>query len=378
VAKAEANKAKDKDKKKGGDDDFSSWGASAFEGFGNYDPKSPDFSSMLDDPLMEDEKGVAAEAEETTKLLAPAHVKFETLKDNSTALLIPAGTRLKIDLNPLTDDTWKNYGKIKKKKPKKKKLAWDSWGTDGGWGKYKKWWKEWVNEYTITMDVKFSEEFPREGIALYQTALIHVEENAKTGRKRLKQSDGECVINSSGGVGILGSFGDVTKAKMEKDRWKRVVISVKTVKASENGRAKGELRTWIDTVPCAVIKHESLVNEGRFAISPDTLFLFSSGNSAMMPGGIAVRSIRIDKGPTNDAEVKTQRARDKVVSMFNEERKAEVDHQRKSLSLSKLFAKPRPVWLSPALIATFGDAFIEGGCVCVCVCDVWVCVMFSF
>ena len=42
-----------------------------------------------------------------------------------------------------------------------------------------------------------------------------------------------------------------------------------------------------------------------------------------------------------------------------EDRKKEVDEQRKGLSLSTLFAKPRPMWVAPAFIATFGDAFIE-------------------
>ena len=33
--------------------------------------------------------------------------------------------------------------------------------------------------------------------------------------------------------------------------------------------------------------------------------------------------------------------------------------QRKGLSLATLFAKPRPAWQTPALIATIGDSFIE-------------------
>jgi hypothetical protein len=44
--------------------------------------------------------------------------------------------------------------------------------------------------------------------------------------------------------------------------------------------------------------------------------------------------------------------------MFNEERKEEVAKQRKELSLAPLFAKPRPMWLAPAFVGTFGDAFI--------------------
>jgi hypothetical protein len=46
----------------------------------------------------------------------------------------------------------------------------------GGGGAYKsKFFKQTVNEYTITMDIKIAEEPPREGLALYQTDLVHCE-----------------------------------------------------------------------------------------------------------------------------------------------------------------------------------------------------------
>lgn len=90
-----------------------------------------------------------------------------------------------------------------------------TWG--GGNGTWKKFWKEWVNEYTISMDVKLLEEPAKDGVALYQTALIHSEES-RHGRHRLKQSDGEASISSAGGVGVLGTFGDVTKAKVKANR----------------------------------------------------------------------------------------------------------------------------------------------------------------
>ena len=54
------------------------------------------------------------------------------------------------------------------------------------------------------------------------------------------------------------------------------------------------------------------------------------------------------------------RARDKILSMYNENLKDEIDKQRKGLVLSELFAKPRPMWMDPSLIGLFGDAFIEG------------------
>jgi hypothetical protein len=166
-------------------------------------------------------------------------------------------------------------------------------------------------------------------------------------------------VNSAGGVGSLGTYGDVSKARVEANRWKRVVISVKCVKGG-NKNTKGELRTWVDAVPCSVVKHDSIVQEGRFSLDPASLYLFSSSSPNMMPGNIAVRTVRVQAGCVSGAEVKRDRAKDKIISMFNEERIAEVDLQRKGLALSNLFAKPRPVWLAPALVATFGDAFIEG------------------
>ena len=43
-----------------------------------------------------------------------------------------------------------------------------------------------------------------------------------------------------------------------------------------------------------------------------------------------------------------------------QERKRKVDTQRRSLSLAGLFAKPRPIWSTPALVGSFGDTYIEG------------------
>ena len=36
-----------------------------------------------------------------------------------------------------------------------------------------------------------------------------------------------------------------------------------------------------------------------------------------------------------------------------------MEQQRKGLSLAALFPKPRPMWVTPSLVAVFGDAFIE-------------------
>ncbi len=45
--------------------------------------------------------------------------------------------------------------------------------------------------------------------------------------------------------------------------WHRLVISVKCATSSGS---KGELRTWIDTVPACVVKNESVVTGGRFEV----------------------------------------------------------------------------------------------------------------
>ena len=79
----------------------------------------------------------------------------------------------------------------------------------------------------------------------------------------------------------------------------------------------------------------------------------------MMPGNVSLRTVRVEQTFTNDKEVLANRARDKVISMLNEEKKRKVDQQRRGLSLAELFAKPRPIWATPALVGTFGDAYIE-------------------
>ena len=48
-----------------------------------------------------------------------------------------------------------------------------------------------------------------------------------------------------------------------------------------------------------------------------------------------------------------------MLSIFDEERKKEAEEQRKGLCLAGLFPKPRPMWMAPAFVAAFGDAFVE-------------------
>ena len=56
--------------------------------------------------------------------------------------------------------------------------------------------------------------------------------------------------------------------------------------------------------------------------------------------------MRVDKACADAKQVGADRARDRVISMYNERIEAEIDEQREGLILAELFPKPRPVWVS--------------------------------
>ena len=290
-----------------------------------------------------DKFGAADEEEEEVDFV-PSDAQFEMLKDGSTALVIKPGHRLKLRLNDILDggDAEKEERDRKAAKMKKRaaqysggsswmgggisggvgmggggggKSDMDYWDMDmmGGGGK-KKWFKEYVNEYTITIDMKLLDAPPRDGVALFQTALIHSSENKRSGKTTLSRSDGECLINQAGGIGMFGTYGDTTKAKLEPGIWKRVTVAVK---CTDDQNGKGEFRTWVGTEAGVMLKEESITANDRFAIDPDNFFLFSSAQTAMMPGNIAIRTVRVEMTFASDKDVKANRARDKVIGYLD-------------------------------------------------------------
>ena len=166
--------------------------------------------------------------------------------------------------------------------------------------------------------------------------------------KTVRSSDGECVVNGAGGVGRLGNYGDVTKAKVEVNRWRRVVITVDcggkaaVAQPGQPGQAAGGaggkkqkatpkpasgMVTYVDSKTCAVVDGEGgeFSSKGRYAIDVDHgLFLFSSNDAAAMPGAVAVRYVRVEKVAMDSMTVEADRSRDRVISMYNEQREAEV------------------------------------------------------
>jgi len=367
--------------------------------------------------------------------MAPEDAKFKTFEDHSTALIIPRGTRLKLDLDSLTsfghskeekrlarkekrrlkllreqgekrmeelrhESKWNRVEaleqsetdasatkgadgasvkqKHKQKRPQSKVhfggavtqsslLGYPSnAATDAGffnWGHpgfdenpFSYNFRDIIPSYTISMDIRIEDEIPQAGISLFQTELVHAEENERTKKVKTMQSEGECMINKSGGVGILGTFGDVAKAKVETKKWTRIVICV----TAASGGESGTMETFIDAQPCATVAHTHITADGRFGLNPSALYLFSSKNARMMPGNILVRRIHVENRAKSKEEVLDNFNSDRFLSMFSEQRKEEADDVRRGLSLSLLFPKPNPIWATPAFVAVFGDAFVEG------------------
>ena len=118
------------------------------------------------------------------------------------------------------------------------------------------------------------------------------------------------------------------------------------------------MRTWVGTESGITLKDEAFAHNDRFSIDPEGLFLFSSSQSTMMPGKIAIRTVRVEQCFADDKYVMMCRARDKISNVFMEERVREAEQQREGLSLASIFAKPRPMWTAQAFYGFFGDAFI--------------------
>ena len=110
---------------------------------------------------------------------------FEVLKDGSTALVIKSGCRLKLNLSELLLGGDANREKREREKEKALKSA--RWpmrrGVDSRIDKMRNMLRsdERVNEYTISMDIRLGDEPPRDGVSLFQTALVHSHESKRTG-----------------------------------------------------------------------------------------------------------------------------------------------------------------------------------------------------
>ncbi len=296
---------------------------------------------------------------------APDDAKFELLSDGSTALILRPGQRLKVELADLYKKGMETREKRLRDKLKEadggsKKQDFAAYFAEMGsaWGSaYAQ--AEMKDEYSLTLDFKLMDPIPPGGLAVYQTALCHAA-GGKDAKGAVRQTDGECKISGTGGVGNFGTFGDTSEAKIEPHQWNRLVITVACKGDGTDNKVKGEMMTYLNGVPCAKIKRKEISMRDRFSLNDKELYLFSSSKVAMMGSTVAIRSVRIDSVCLSAPQVKSSKAQDKILSMHNENRERKIREQRRGLALARLFPKPRPIWTAPALIGTFGDAFIEG------------------
>ena len=180
-------------------------------------------------------KGTATKSNQIEKNLAPPNARFEVLSDRSKALIIEPGHRLKLDLRKLSalgrraleKDNEISSSKISELRGN---ISGKTFSRSSNWLNKM---IDNVNEYTITMDVKFNSGVPEEGFSLFQTALVHAIEN-KDGEVLISRSNGECHVGNNGGVGILGKYGNTVKSKIKVGKWHRIVISVKCVLVKED------------------------------------------------------------------------------------------------------------------------------------------------
>jgi hypothetical protein len=292
---------------------------------------------------------------------APDGTNFEFLPDGSTALVLKPGQRLKIELEDLFSNGMETrekrlHDKLKQGDGKGKKNDFASYFADMTWGADK---KEVKDEYSITIDFKVMDAIPPGGLSLYQTALCH-SAGGKDAKGAVRQTDGECKISGAGGIGNFGTFGDTSESKISPHEWNRVVITVACKGDGTDNKVKGEMSTYLNGTSCAKIKRKEIAQSDRFSLNENEMYLFSSSKVAMMGSTVAIRTVRIDSVCISKQQVKSLKAQDKILSMHNENRTKKIKEQRRGLALARLFPKPRPIWTAPALIGTFGDAFIEG------------------
>lgn len=112
----------------------------------------------------------------------PSETQFEILKDGSSALIVNQGCRLKINLEELLvgGDALREKRKAEEEK-ERKRLIWPLRRGAGPLKPKRRGGKEYVNEYTITMDIRLAQEVPSDGFSLFQTALVHSNENKRSG-----------------------------------------------------------------------------------------------------------------------------------------------------------------------------------------------------
>lgn len=79
-----------------------------------------------------------------------------------------------------------------------------------------------------------------------------------------------------------------------------------------------------------------------------------------MSGGKLIRYLEVRPGALSESDVRQQGYNNRLYNTWEKERQAEIQARQKQLTLKPIYKNPPPFWMHPLLVATFGDAFLEG------------------
>ena len=187
------------------------------------------------------------------------------------------------------------------------------------------------------------DELPPEALALFRGQP-----------EAARPTEGDAFVYSQGGVGIFGETG-VKEAQLKPNRWQRVVVTMSTT--------KGEMRTYVNSKLCAVVEAKDRgaigIRDGRFALDPTQVMLFGSIEPNFMPGA-CIKYASVERGALSEEQVKEQSAQNKLYSFWEVEQAKSKEAERAEFSLQPLYKRPPPMWMHPAFLCEFGEAFLGG------------------
>jgi len=151
----------------------------------------------------------------------------------------------------------------------------------------------------------------------------------------------------------------VASSWLKPGKWSRVVITF-----GKDARNQRRFTTYVNSKKCVSISAESrgifARKDDRFSLNAASFLLFSSSNDALMPGGVRIKHLEVRNHCLSAAKVGEQAYANRIWSPWAIAREREEERRRQSMSLQALYKRPPPVWMHPAFLGEFGDAFLEG------------------
>ena len=168
-----------------------------------------------------------------------------------------------------------------------------------------------------------------------------------------------CVfIYKDGSIGCEGEHGIEGEA-IQPGKWNRVTV---VVKGDFGGAADPRaVETYLNGNLCASVTDSKPGGfeevDGSYAISSESLHLFRSSKSQMMPG-VHVRKVSF--WPMNLSSQHIETDGSEGFSWVQAERKRSLKTTQAELTLKALYPRPPPVWVHPGLMAECGAPYVEG------------------